>query len=137
MAACRRHFASQPHEAFALFLPPREDHPTIIHKPSDGFSWMRYTLPMTKMYDSTPIRSTTVMNIRAPLKSLLVLARMIPITMGVTIDGMFANTLKTPPVRPCSSLGAISPTSVHDILDIPWQKNATAIIAITTLISAT
>src|SRR5437588_7123343 len=126
MAACRRHFASQPQEAFDLFLPP-EDHPAILHRPNLGFSSMRYTLPMTKMYDSTPIRSTTVMNISAPLNE-LVLARMIPITMGVTIDGMFANTLKTPPVRPCSSFGEISETSVHEIADIPWAKNAMDII---------
>ena len=58
-------------------------------------------------------------------------------TSGVTMPARLALKLKIPPVRPISFFGAMSETTVHPRLVMPWPKNAIDMIAMTSaLLSA-
>ena len=88
------------------------------------------TSPTMKMYDKAPIKATTPTKTMAPLNELVAL-KIIPMTIGVTIADKFPAKLNIPPAKPTSSFGAISETRVHVMADIPWEKNANDITAIT------
>ena len=75
------------------------------------------------------MNNTLATKIRAPLKE-FVLAKIKPMTSGVTIPAIFPMVLKIPPVKPISSFGAISPTRDHVRPAKPFAKKAMDMIRI-------